>query len=1102
MTECVNIIRNISVTAYGASICCITLFCAGRSSNYFIVFVTRCGNSFLCFENCITYRAMRTLCKSCVCTVGSNSRVNNYRMTECVNIICNIRIAANGASICCIAFFCASGIRYNCIIFMSESINVVRNIWIAANGAGVCCIAFFCASRFCDYFVVTMSRCGHGFLCFENFITYRAMRTLCKSCVCTIRSNSRVNNYRMTECVNVVRNIWIAAYRAGICCVTFFCASRFCDYFVVTVSRCGHGFLCFENFVTYRAMRTLCKTCMCTVGSNSRVNNYRMTESVNIIRNIRIAAYGAGVCCVAFFSASRFSYNCIIFMTESVNIIRNIRITANGASICCVAFFCASRFCNWFFIAVVFSRKNLLFLKYITANRAMCTLRKSCMCAVRNNGGVNNYRVSCCGNCFLCFENFVTYRAMRTLCKSCVRAVGSNCRVNNYRMTECVNIICFVCFAALWASVSCVALFRAGGSSYRTGAGGNVALGYKIVFIRISAVRAGVGCVTLVLAAWRRNNSGIAVDKLICFCVKIIILLLKIKSVGVRYPNLTAYSCKVCGWAEVIKIISYLSETSAAYAVIKIIIFFACVIETFLCYFFYQFTRRIKMVKVIAVAACRLYCLESRGMCSVGIEIIFISVNSCPCVLIIVGAVIIECYSAWRTFRPYTADEFSFFGECIVFREYIPFTRFCFVIGQTVWVKPVIWIVNILPSCWNFSGDEVSPTVVKFIKAGVFAVCNAVVAKVVVVIVYKLHTLDRNAVYIIWIAVPAVFDDFIERKSVCKTRINRVKFYTLTVAVIRVNILILSQRILFGGIICTCAYRYHWIWKRTRKSEPNRIVAVECCAVFKLCSYSREYTDGVNIGRFHHAVYHQRVNIIGVPLKGERQSIGRWIYFNVFFVKSEHFAAERKIAHIQNFKILIKFECYGYVWFGVDFVCKLQESTPNLTAEVFSECVPKRLELIGQLQLAHIHSKIIMDYNIFVWVSDEVAGVIIGCCVCDFSVPCNFIVFAHRVFKVKSSFGWFMKIYFCLYNTWAFFIPCKHSIKVGFSYAAAFLRSNVVHALNISVKLRVILKWFNITCKSDKVVTVYCRQSTVGVCHQRKGSARTVENRHWSFGKE
>ena len=753
-------------------------------------------------------------------------------------------------------------------------------------------------------------------------------------------------------------------------------------------------------------MRTLCKSCMCTVGSNCRVNNYRMTECVNIICNIRI--------------------------------------TANGAGVCCIAFFCASRFCDYFVVTM-----------------------------------------SRCGHCFLCFENFVTYRAMRTLCKSCVRAVGSNSRVNNYRMTECVNIICFVCFAALWASVSCVALFRAGGSGYRTGAGGNVALGYKIVFIRISAVRAGVGCVTLVLAAWRRNNSGIAVDKLICFCVKIIILLLKIKSVGVRYPNLTAYSCKVCGWAEVIKIISYLSETSAAYSVIKIIIFFACVIETFLCYFFYQFTRRIKMVKVIAVAACRLYCLESRGMCSVGIEIIFISVNSCPCVLIIVGAVIIECYSAWRTFRPYTADEFSLFGECIVFREYIPFTRFCFVIGQTVWVKPVIWIVNILPSCWNFSGDEVSPTVVKFIKAGVFAVCNAVVAKVVVVIVYKLHTLDRNTVYIIWIAVPAVFDDFIERKSVCKTRINRVKFYTLTVAVIRVNILILSQRILFGGIICTCAYRYHWIWKRTRKSEPNRIVAVKCCAVFKLCSYSREYTDGVNIGRFHHAVYHQRVNIIGVPLKGERQSIGRWIYFNVFFVKSEHFAAKRKIAHIQNFKILIKFECYGYVWFWVDFVCKLQESTPNLTAEVFSECVPKRLELIGQLQLAHIHSKIIMDYNIFVWISDEVAGVIIGCCVCDFSVPCNFIVFAHRVFKVKSSFGWFMKIYFCLYNTWAFFIPCKHSIKVGFSYAAAFLRSNVVHALNISVKLRVILKWFNITCKSDKVVTVYCRQSTVGVCHQR-----------------
>ena len=164
MTECVNVVRNIRITTNGASICCISLFCAGRSSNYFIVFVTRCGNSFLCFENCITNRAMRTLCKTCVCAVGSNSRVNNYRMTECVNVICNIRITANGAGICCIAFFCAGRFSYNRIIFMTECVNVIRNIRIAAYGASICCVTFFCASRFCDYFVVIVSCCGNCFL--------------------------------------------------------------------------------------------------------------------------------------------------------------------------------------------------------------------------------------------------------------------------------------------------------------------------------------------------------------------------------------------------------------------------------------------------------------------------------------------------------------------------------------------------------------------------------------------------------------------------------------------------------------------------------------------------------------------------------------------------------------------------------------------------------------------------------------------------------------------------------------------------------------------------------------------------------------------------
>ena len=164
MTELFNFIAGVCVITSGACICCITCSFASRSCYRFFVIVT-------CSENFI----------SGVCIAASAS--------------------VSGVTICC-----TSRISYNCSIAVrmtKSSDNAVFNFAAGAAGAVLCTVNGFCGLCICDPFAPCVTKSGNFFLSFKNLIANRAVLTFGKTCFCTIRSNSLVNNLCMTAKLTV-----------------------------------------------------------------------------------------------------------------------------------------------------------------------------------------------------------------------------------------------------------------------------------------------------------------------------------------------------------------------------------------------------------------------------------------------------------------------------------------------------------------------------------------------------------------------------------------------------------------------------------------------------------------------------------------------------------------------------------------------------------------------------------------------------------------------------------------------------------------------------------------------------------------------------------
>ena len=117
----------------------------------------------------------------------------------------------------------------------------------------------------------------------------------------------------MTLSVNVIVNVGVAA-STGVSGVTLFCAGR-CGYnLFVIVTECVNNCLCYENLVAYGAVLAFGKTGFGAGRSLCIVDNLGVSESINVISYVLVAAILTGVSGVALVGAGRISNNCLILV--------------------------------------------------------------------------------------------------------------------------------------------------------------------------------------------------------------------------------------------------------------------------------------------------------------------------------------------------------------------------------------------------------------------------------------------------------------------------------------------------------------------------------------------------------------------------------------------------------------------------------------------------------------------------------------------------------------------------------------------------------------------------------------------------------------------
>ena len=217
VTKCGSFVRRVSIATM-AGVGGVTLFGAGGGGDNRFVIVTRCGNSFLCDKNFVTYRAMRA-CGLARCRTGcGNCGIGHLGVSERGSFVCGIGIATV-ASVSGVTLCSTGGHGDNCFVIVS--------------------------------------RCGNGFLCDEGLSTARAFFTLGKSRCGTGRSNGV--QYRFGVMAVIVRQL---SNDVGLKVITVFAIAAFfalCGFgrilgynpIAIAVSGCGDGFLRNKNHVTY-----------------------------------------------------------------------------------------------------------------------------------------------------------------------------------------------------------------------------------------------------------------------------------------------------------------------------------------------------------------------------------------------------------------------------------------------------------------------------------------------------------------------------------------------------------------------------------------------------------------------------------------------------------------------------------------------------------------------------------------------------------------------------------------------------------------------------------------------------------------------------------
>ena len=455
-----NFVCYVRVAAY-ASVSSVALLGASRSSNNCLVVVAESGSEFL-----LTYFAYRCIGAGCVVSL----------VTESVNVVINIGVAAGCAGVGGEACIFASRSGYNFCVIVTKSCNFVSNVRIAANGASVSGEACFGAGR-----------SGYNGLVL------------------------------VTESVNLICNIGVITVSAGVGGVSTFGTSGSGYNSLVIVAGCF-------GFVSYARVSAGCAgvggvSVFCAGGSG---NNCLVivTESCNLIVYVRVAACGAGVGGVAFCGASGSGNNCFVVVAKSRNLISNVRIAANGAGVGGVAGFGAGGLSNNCFILVTESGSEL-YLTYFT-NRSfgagcfVSLVTKSCNL-------VSNVRIVACGagvggeacfgasgsgnNCFILVSESSLELYLTNFTNRSFGAGSLGCLV-----TKSSGFVGNVRIVANGAGVGGVATFGASGSGYNCIVLVTLCLNF-VSNVGVIANRAGVGGVATFGAGGFCYNCIILVTK-------------------------------------------------------------------------------------------------------------------------------------------------------------------------------------------------------------------------------------------------------------------------------------------------------------------------------------------------------------------------------------------------------------------------------------------------------------------------------------------------------------------------------------------------------------------------------------------------------------
>ena len=203
---------------------------------------------------------------------------------------------------------------------------------------------------------------------------------------CAGWSNCIINNFRMTESRDLlISGITTTFALASIVFIpTNLCAS--CIFFTMmfnVVTECRYIRLCNDNFIAYRAMLAFGFTFFCAGWSNCIINNFRMTES----RDLLISGITTTFALASIvFIPTNLCASCIFF-TMMFNVVTECRYI---------------RLCNDNFIAY----------------RAMLAFGFAFFSTCRSNCIINNFRMAECRNNGLFLQDCSAYRAMLSLCKT------------------------------------------------------------------------------------------------------------------------------------------------------------------------------------------------------------------------------------------------------------------------------------------------------------------------------------------------------------------------------------------------------------------------------------------------------------------------------------------------------------------------------------------------------------------------------------------------------------------------------------------------------------------------------------------------------------